>query len=80
MMSEFEITFNKYLFCVWHPETIGRNSTILDLKVGFPGGSDGQDPPAMRDTWVRSLGWEDPLEKGRATHSSILAWRIPGTV
>ena len=33
--------------------------------------------PAMRETWVRSLGWEDPLEKGKATHSSILAWRIP---
>ena len=33
--------------------------------------------PAMRETWVRSLGWEDPLEKEMATHSSILAWRIP---
>ena len=32
--------------------------------------------PTMRETWVRSLGWEDPLEKGKATHSSILAWRI----
>ena len=36
--------------------------------------------PAMRETWVRSLGSEDPLEKGKATHSSILAWRIPWTV
>ena len=34
--------------------------------------------PAMQETWVQSLGWEDPLEKGMATHSSILAWRIPG--
>ena len=33
--------------------------------------------PAMQETWVRSLGQEDPLEKGMATHSSILAWRIP---
>ena len=33
--------------------------------------------PAMWETWVRSLGWEDPLEKGKATHSSILAWRSP---
>ena len=33
--------------------------------------------PAMWETWVRSLGWEDPLEKEMATHSSILAWRIP---
>ena len=36
--------------------------------------------PAMWEAWVRSLGWEDPLEKGKATHSSILAWRIPWTV
>ena len=36
--------------------------------------------PAMRETWVRSLGWEDPLEKGMATYSNILAWRIPWTV
>ena len=35
--------------------------------------------PAMLETQVRSLGWEDPLEKRMATHSSILAWRIPGT-
>ena len=38
-----------------------------------------KNPPAMRETWVRSLGCEDPLEKGQATHSSILAWRIPWT-
>ena len=36
--------------------------------------------PATQETWIRSLGWEDPLEKGTATHSSILAWRIPWTV
>ena len=35
--------------------------------------------PAMRETWVQSLGWEDPLEKGTATQPSILAWRIPWT-
>ena len=35
--------------------------------------------PAVQETWVRSLSWEDPLEKIRATHSSILAWRIPWT-
>ena len=35
---------------------------------------------AMRETWVHFLGWEDPLEKGKTTHSSILAWRIPWTV
>ena len=35
-----------------------------------------KNPPAMQETWVRSLDWEDTLEKGKATHSSILAWRI----
>ena len=36
-----------------------------------------KNPTAVQETWVRSLGWEDPLEEGTATHSSILAWRIP---
>ena len=39
-----------------------------------------KNPPAMRETWVQSLGWEDPLQKGKAPHSSVLAWRIPWTV
>ena len=39
-----------------------------------------KNPPAMRETWVQSLDWENPLEKGKATHSSILAWRIPCAV
>ena len=39
-----------------------------------------KNPPAMWETWVRSLGWEDALDKGKATHSSILAWRVPWTV
>ena len=39
-----------------------------------------KNPPAMWETWVQSLGWEDPLEKGKATHSNILIWRIPWTL
>ena len=39
-----------------------------------------KNPPAMRETGVQSLGQEDPLEEGKATHSSVLAWRIPWTV
>ena len=39
-----------------------------------------KNPPARRETWVQSLDWEDPLEKAKATHSSILARRIPWTV
>ena len=43
----------------------------------FLGGSVVKNLPAIQETQVRSLGWEDPLEKGMATHSSILAWKIP---
>ena len=39
-----------------------------------------KNPPAIQETWVQSLGWEDPLEKGKAIHSSILAWKIPRAV
>ena len=39
----------------------------------------GKNLSAMQETWVQSLGWEDPLEKEKTTHSSILAWRIPWT-
>ena len=38
-----------------------------------------KNPPEMQETWVQSLGWEDPLEEGMAIHASILAWRIPWT-
>ena len=50
--------------------------------MGFPGGSAIKNPPAVQEPqeiWAQSLGQEDPLEKGMATHSSILAWRIPWT-
>ena len=50
--------------------------------MGLPGGSVVKSPPAMEETqesWVPSRGWEDPLEEGRATHSSVLAWKIPRT-
>ena len=47
--------------------------------LGFPSGSAVKNPPAMQETWVQSLGQEDPPEKGMATHSNVLAWRIPWT-
>ena len=47
--------------------------------LGFPVGMVVKNLLAMQETWVRSLGWEDPLEKEMATHFSILAWRIPRT-
>ena len=51
-------------------------NTILK---SFSGGSDDKNLPAMQETWVRSLGQQDPLEKGMAIYSRILAWRIPWT-
>ena len=53
-----------------------RESLPTPVFLGFPGGSDCKES-AIQETWVRSLGWEDLLEEGMATHSSILAWRIP---
>ena len=60
---------------------------LSDLRIGLDHRFKGaslvaqlvKNLPAMREIWVRSLGWEDPLEKKMATHSSILAWRIPWT-
>ena len=51
----------------------------MNTFYGFPGISVVKNLPAIQETWVQSLGREDPLEKGMATHSSILAWRIPWT-
>ena len=56
--------------CIW---------VRICLEHNFPGGSVHKNPPAMLETRVWSLGLEDPLEKGMAAHSSILAWRIPWT-
>ena len=50
------------------------------MLMGVPSGSDGKESACnVEDTGVQSLGWEDPLEKGIATHSNILAWRVPRT-
>ena len=59
-----------------------RIKTVVLFHRGFPGGSAVKNLPAtqeLQETWVRSLGQEDLLEKEMATHSSILAWRIPQT-
>ena len=68
--------------------TVATLACILFVLLGNPLPTSGsslvaqlvKNPPAMREIWVWSLDWEDPLEKGKATHSSILAWRIPWTV
>ena len=51
---------------------------LTPLDQGFPGGSAVKNPPGVQESQIQSLGREDPLEKGMDTHSSILAWRIPG--
>ena len=54
---------------------------IISMKIKvFPGGSVVKNLPAKQETWVQSLGTEDDVEKEMATHSSILAWKIPWTV
>ena len=52
---------------------------LCNLRYRMMDGSAVKNLPAMQETWVPSLGWEDPLEEGMATHSSVLAWRIPWT-
>ena len=56
---------NDYIIIIWSPLTVFLVAQMV------------KNMPAMWETWVRSLGWEDPLEEGMATHSSILAWKMP---
>ena len=56
-----------------------RDRLPTPVFLGFPVAQLVKNLPAMRETWVRFLPWKDALEKGKATHSSILAWRIPWT-
>ena len=70
----FEALCSDGLLC-----TLRKNiSLYFAFRPGdLPGGSEGKNLPALQETWVWSLGWEDLLEKGTVTYSSILAWRIP---
>ena len=58
-------------------EIVNMQSLIMNVNV--VGGSAVKNLPAMQETWVQSLGWEDPLEEQMVTHPSIFAWRIPWT-
>jgi len=62
--------FNEYLYTSYFESHFRKVASLVAQLV--------KNLPAMLETWVLSLGWEDPLEKGTATHSSILARRIPG--
>ena len=73
---------------VGDPGSIPRSGRSAGERIGYPLQYSWaslmaqlvKNPPTVWETWVQSLGWEDPLEKGMATHSSILGWRIPWTV
>ena len=70
-----------------NPDSIPGSGRVPQEGIGYPlqyswaslVAQTVKNSPAMRETWVHSLNWEDPLEEGMATHSSILAWRIPWT-
>ena len=62
---------------LWYIYTMEYYSVITMMKRASLVAQLVKNFPATWETWVRSLGWEDPLEKGKATHCSILAWRIP---
>ena len=60
-------------------EPMAMVSVVFSFYSVFPAGSDSKESPAIQETRVQSLGWEEPLAKWMATHSSILTWRIPWT-
>ena len=62
-----------------HSDKICGFVTYIHTCMGFPQESAVKNLPVMQETWVQPLGQEDPLERGRATHSSILAWESPWT-
>ena len=74
-----------FLLCLkgkYNGSQISRNIKSIEyasISFGLPWGSVGKEFTCNGETWVQSLGWEDPLEKGPAAYSSILAWRIPWT-
>ena len=70
------------LVCVYlcegvYSKTKAIRCTYNNVSTSFPDGSVVKNPPAMWEAWVQSLAWEDPPKEGMATHSSILAWKIP---
>ena len=72
-MKTTEICFSSNII------SLAQNKYKTNSKRASPEAQLVKKPPAMQETQVWSLGWEDPLEKGMATHSSIPAWRIPWT-
>ena len=69
--------FSRQLCVSVNPQFLTEPQTFH--SGGSPVAQTVKNPPGMQETWVPSLGWEDPLEEVKATHSNILAWRIPWT-
>ena len=69
LRSLLQSKHSQVLFCIFEIKFHFHRTSLVAQTV--------KNPSAMQETWVRSLDWEDPLEKEMATHSSILAWRIP---
>ena len=80
-IKEWQILNQKLTEAILNLATLKVTSNFLELNcmTFFPGGSDGKETACNAETQVQSLGQEDPLKKGMATHSNILAWRIPWT-
>ena len=73
-----ELQWRRPWFNSWVTKVPWRRDRLpIPVFLGFPGGSVVKNPPEMWEIWVPSLGWEDPLKKGMATHSIIFAWKIP---
>ena len=66
-----------YIYIYTHTYIHTYVHTHTHIYRDFPGGSVVKNPPAMQESWLRSLGWENPLEEEMETYSSILAWKIP---
>ena len=83
-VSAISVRSEAAIWPVWHAPRLHTGLTQSFIEIAMNpraslGAQMAKKPPAMQGTWVRSLGWEDPLEEGMPTHSSILAWRIPRT-
>ena len=79
MLVIFYVPLTLKCICICVYECVYIIYIYMCIYMGFPHGSAVKNPPAVQEMWVRSLGWEDPLEKEMPTHSSLLAWEIPWT-
>ena len=77
MLSILDTLYIFCFFCFIIMFYFFRKKKTQKLNMASPIAQSVKNLPAMQETWVRSLGWEDPLEKEMATHSSILSWKIP---